>query len=72
VVPKIILSVDYTDRDAILKAIGRRLSWVDESGQPILPPVDPEMDCNLNGRVVAEICRGWVEMLNNRTADRDG
>jgi hypothetical protein len=70
-VPQIILSVDYTDRDAILNAVNRRLSVVDESGQPILPDVDPEMDANLNGRAVAEICRGWMEMLDAQKADRD-
>ena len=56
---KIILEADEDDFRDINAAIARRQSW------RVMPD---EGGGNLTGRVVAEICRGWLEMLD---ADRD-
>jgi len=51
----LILQVDDLDWQAIQTAMARRQSW----------RVLPDSDCdqaNLAGRLIAEICRGWMEM----------
>lgn len=45
---------DQLDFDAIQKAIARRQTFCSM----------PEGGGNLAGRLVAEICRGWMEMLD--------
>lgn len=45
------LLLDIEDYDAIQKAIAYRQTW----------GVMPDGDGNIAGRVVAEICRGWLE-----------
>lgn len=49
----ITITVDDDDYDAIQEAIARRQAW------RCLPDVDA--GC-LSGRLLAEICRGWIEM----------
>ena len=60
---RIELLIDDTDHNAIQKAIARRQRWM------VLPDAD-EPGCNLAGRVVAEICRGWIEMHDARKRRR--
>jgi hypothetical protein len=53
----ITLEVDADDFDAIQQAISTRQGLL---GGGLLP----DGGGNLAGRYVAEICRGWLEMLN--------
>ena len=53
------LRVDTLDYDAIQEAIGRRQRW------RVLPDAD-DSEANLAGRLIAEICRGWMEMRDNK------
>lgn len=54
---KVVLFLDELDHKAVQEAVIRRESWkcLPDSGHD---------DCNLVGRVIAEICRGWMEMLD--------
>lgn len=45
------LVLDQADYDAIQKAIAYRQTW----------GVMPDGEGNIAGRVIAEICRGWLE-----------
>ena len=49
------LELDEDDRNAINMAITQRQIW----------RVLPDGDGNLAGRVLAEICRGWMELHDN-------
>jgi hypothetical protein len=60
-VKRIMLEVDDLDFDAIQNAICRRQSF----------RCMPDGDGNTTGRVVAEICRGWSEMLDAARGDDD-
>lgn len=51
---EIVLHCDKLDFDAIQKAIARRQTFRSM----------PDGGGNLAGRLVAEICRGWMEMLD--------
>ena len=58
------LKVDELDFQAINNAISRRQGW------GIIPDTD-EPDANLAGRLIAEICRGWLEYRDVTTEDDD-
>jgi hypothetical protein len=51
----IVLELDEADYQAVMAALSRRRSWM----------VLPDGGGNLNGRLVAEVCRGWAEMLDS-------
>lgn len=57
---EIVLRCDKLDFDAIQKALTRRQMFRSM----------PDGDGNLAGRLVAEICRGWEEMLD-ASAEKD-
>ena len=57
----ITLKVDDEDFDAIQSAICRRQSF----------RCLPDGDGNMTGRVVAEICRGWLERVDAQAGDDD-
>jgi hypothetical protein len=57
---RMVLELDYLDFVAIQRAIARRQRWRDEEGGAIMPPTES----NTAGAVLAEICRGWEELLN--------
>lgn len=62
------LRVDSCDYQAIQEAMSRRQAW------RVLPDSD-ESTANLSGRLVAEICRGWMEGRDTRVIgdlDDDG
>lgn len=54
-VKKIVLEVDDLDFHAIQNAMARRQSF------RVMPDADGG---NIAGRVIAEICRGWLERLD--------
>jgi hypothetical protein len=51
---KIELEIDKADYTAIQKAIAKRQ----------VLRVMPDGEGNMAGRVIAEICRGWLEMMD--------
>ena len=53
----LVLLLDEYDRDAVQSAMARRQSWRFD-GLPLMP----DGGSNLPGALVAEICRGWLEM----------
>lgn len=58
-VKTIMLEIDDADYAAIQKAISFRQTWNrSKGGDKVLP----DGDGNQAGRVVAEICRGWMEV----------
>lgn len=57
----ITLEVDQEDFDAIQSAICRRQSF----------QCLPDGDGNLTGRIVAEICRGWLERVDAQSGGDD-
>lgn len=57
----ITLEVDQEDFDAIQSAICRRQSF----------QCLPDGDGNLTGRIVAEICRGWLERVDAQSGNDD-
>lgn len=59
---RIELAVNELDYDAIQEALSRRQSL----------RVLPDSDSDLTGLLIAEICRGYVEMLNNRPPRDEG
>jgi hypothetical protein len=62
--PKTItLELDDLDFDTVQQAMSRRQGFM---GGNCLP----DGGGNLAGRVVAEICRGWMEMLDVRRSDK--
>lgn len=61
---KIELVVDDIDYATIQEAIAARQLF------RVMPDVD-SAGCNLVGRTVAEICRGWIELHRERP-DRGG
>lgn len=61
---RIELIVDDLDYGAIQDAFGRRQRW------RVLPDAD-EPAANMAGRLCAEICRGWMELHDNRVVDDD-
>jgi len=58
----ITLECDELDFDAIQKAIARRQLF----------RCLPDGEGNMAGRIVAEICRGWEEMLDAAKGSSDG
>lgn len=52
----IILELDENDFDSVQEAMGVRQSF----------QVMPDGGGNLAGRLIAEVCRGWLEMLNTK------
>jgi hypothetical protein len=66
----ITLACDVLDATAIHAAIARyQKNHVDtEYGGTLLP----EGQGNLGGRIIAEICRGWDEMLDMDFGKREG
>ena len=54
------IKVDELDKRAITRAIARR-----EAMGPM-----PDGDSGNNGAALAEICRGWEELLDFRKAER--
>ena len=58
------LLVDDLDYDAIQSALCRRQRW------QVLPDSD-DAGANLAGRVIAEICRGWMELHDTRVVEDD-
>lgn len=52
---RFILECDELDAKAIHEAIARRQRR----------RIMPDGDGNMAGRVIAEICRGWMELLDN-------
>ena len=57
--PRVIVAeCDEQDYDAICAAIARRQSW------GVMPDDGDAPGGNATGRVLAEICRGWAEMLD--------
>lgn len=61
---RIELLIDETDYDAIQDAIARRQRW------QALPDSEHD-DANISGRVIAEICRGWMEMHDSAPGEDD-
>lgn len=61
---RITFEVDDLDFEAIQKAVARRQAAFRVNGELIIP--DGEGD--LRGRLIAEICRGWVEFLDKSAA----
>lgn len=55
---RIVLKVDHWDAESIREAMARRKSW------GVLPDACHD-DADLFGRLIAEICRGWLEMLDS-------
>ena len=55
---QIILELDEFDYDSIQQAISIRQGF---QGGGLLPYGEG----NLTGRIVAEVCRGWMEMLDS-------
>lgn len=53
---QIVLKVDHLDAESIMEAIAERWTW------GVLPDACHD-DVNMEGRIIAEICRGWMEML---------
>jgi len=66
---QIVLVLDELDYDAVQKAMARRQNFFGRGpdGGPY-----PDGDSNLAGTVLAEICRGWMEMLDMRQRLSDG
>jgi len=54
------LILDELDHRAVQRAIARRQTFRDEHGDCIAPL----SDSNTAGAMLAEICRGWLEMLD--------
>jgi hypothetical protein len=54
------LLLDEDDYRSIQQAIARRQSWRHADGGCILPAGES----NTPGAIIAEICRGWLEMLD--------
>jgi hypothetical protein len=59
---RIDLLVDEDDYRAIQRAMAKRQTW------RMMPDAD---EGNVAGRVLAEICRGWMEMLDEPVAEDD-
>jgi hypothetical protein len=57
----LVLELDPDDYDAVQQALAVRQSF----------RVMPGGGGNLAGRLVAEICRGWLEMLGARGPEED-
>jgi hypothetical protein len=57
-VRRIVLELDEDDYEAVTRAVSIRQGF---DGGGLLP----EGGGNLTGRIVAEICRGWEEMLDD-------
>lgn len=65
----ITLDLDELDYNAVQNAMARRQNF----GRHLLGCTDgimPDGDSNRAGAVVAEICRGWMEMLDNAARRR--
>lgn len=61
----IVLNLDEDDYNSIQEAIAKRQAYgrnlPDSNGQKIMP----DGDSNIAGAVLAEICRGWIELLDS-------
>jgi hypothetical protein len=57
----IVLHLDPDDLRAVQEAMCRRVSppWINPDGKPLFP----DSRSNDTGLVIAEICRGWMELL---------
>jgi len=60
---ELVLSLDGDDFEAVQRCISKRQGF----GAGLIPPGGG----NLAGRVIAEICRGWEEMLGKGYAGLD-
>ena len=59
---RILLEVDDDDYRAINEAIAKRQLW----------RTMPDAGGNVAGRVIAEICRGWLELRDHLNQDGEG
>lgn len=64
---RLTLELDEDDWSSVNEAIAERQSFRDKEGCLL-----PDGDGNLAGRLIAEICRGWLEMLSMRFDKLDG
>jgi hypothetical protein len=54
---RLILDLDEDDFAALQEALTRRQLWRDQHGVIL-----PDGESNLPGALLAEICRGWIEL----------
>lgn len=54
---RVVLDLDEWDRESLVSALGTREAW----------GFIPDGQGNANARIVAEICRGWLEMVQAKS-----